>query len=233
MRVLHVYHNDATVQVAVGLSRFITDWPGAQQKFIGGLADVFRDWLPIGPGSFSVTPALSLDELRCRCQLFGGACSVVLAADALSLTFSNVKQRGQPEVVETVRRSLDWLGTALGENGRDWMSFNTSAHMRAADGATVDAYLGQFVHGGVHSVMKSEPDARYLPSTHVVCSDEHGRWTLRRVVEKSLSLDNGVFVETRIDIRSPDPAGFDDHVDLLARLDGLADRVVGLQVEDG
>ena len=74
---------------------------------------MFRDWLPIGPGSFSVTPALSLDELRCRCQLFG------------------------------------------------------------------------------------------------------------------------VFVETRIDIRSPDPAGFDDHLDLLARLDGLADRVVGLQVEDG
>ena len=232
MPVLQVHHHDASIQVTVKLSRFIADWPAAQQKFIGGIADRFRDWLPIGPGSFSVTPAFSLDDLRCRCQLFGGACSVVLAPDTLYLSFSNVRRRDQPEVVETVRRSLDWLSGALGENGRDWMSFNTSAHMQAADSAAVDAYLGQFVRGGVDSIMQSEPGARYLPSTHLVCSDENGRWRLRRVVEKSIAIDNGVFVDTRIEIRSPDPAGFDDHVDLLARLDRLADRVVGLQPED-
>ena len=233
MPVLQVRHHDASIQVTVRLSRFIADWPAAQQKFIGGIADRFRDWLPIGPGNFSVTPAFSLDDLRCRCQLFGGACSVVLAPDTLYLSFSNIRRRDQPEVVETVRRSLDWLFVALGENGRDWMSFNKSAHMQAADSAAVDTYLGQFVRIGVDSIMQSEPGATYLSSTRMVVSDENGRWILRRVVEKSIAIDNGVFVDTRIDIRSPDPAGFDDHVDLLARLDRLADRVVGLQPEDG
>ena len=229
---LRVQHHDASIQVTVKLSRFIVDWPTAQQKFISGIANRFRDWLPIGPGSFSVTPALALDDLRCRCQLFSGACNVVLAPDTLSLSFSNVRRRDQPEVVETLRRSLDWLSVALDEHGRDWMSFNTAAHLQAADGAAVDEYLSQFVSDGVKKIMESEPGARHMPSTHVVCSDENGEWTLRRMVEKSNALDGGVFVDTWIEIRSPDPAGFDDHIDLLARLDRFADRVVGLQPED-
>ena len=232
MPALRVQHHDASIQVTVKLSRFIVDWPTAQQKFISGIADRFRDWLPIGPGSFSVTPALALDDLRCRCQLFSGACNIVLAPDTLSLSFANVRRRDQPEVVETLRRAPDWLSAELGEHGRDWMSFTTAAHLHAADGAAVDAYFGQFVGNGVEKIMESEPGARYLPSTQVVCSDENGGWTLRRVVERSNVIDNGVFADTRIDIRSPDPAGFDNHIDLLARLDRLADRVVGLQPED-
>ena len=232
MPVLHVRHHDASTHVTAKLSRFITDWPAAQQKFIGGIADRFRDWLPIGPGSFSVTPAVSLDDLRCRCQLFGGACSVVLGSDALNLSFTNVRRRNPPEVVETVRRALDWLAAELGENGRDWMSFNTSVHMQAADSAAVDEYLGQFGRDDVDSNMQSEPGAVYLHSTHLVCSDEKGQWVLRRVVEKSFAVDHAVFVDTQIQINSPNPAAFDDHMNLLASLDRLADRVVGLQPED-
>ncbi|MCY4600767.1 MAG: hypothetical protein OXF27_12715 [Acidobacteria bacterium] len=233
MTVLHVRHHDASIQVVVKLTRFIADWPAAQQQFIGGIADGFRDWLPISARSFSVTPALALDDLRCRCQLFGGACSIILAPDTLRLDFMNVRQRDQPEVIETVRRSLDWLAAALGENGRDWMSFNTSAHMQAPDSATVDAYLGQFVPEDVDSILQMEPGARYLPSARMMCSGENGRWILRRVVEKSTVIDDGVYVDTRIDIRNPDPVGIGGHVELLARLDRLADSVVGLQPEDG
>ncbi|MCY4372390.1 MAG: hypothetical protein OXC31_01375 [Spirochaetaceae bacterium] len=228
MPVLHVHHRDASIQVTIRLTRFIADWPAAQQKFIGGIADRFS----IGPGSFSVTPGLSLDDLRCRCQLFGGACSIVLSPDVLSLNFANVGRRAHPQVIETVRRSLEWLAAALGENGRDSISFTTSAHMEATDSTAVDAYLGQFVRGDVDRIMRSEPGAKHLPSTRIVCSDENGRWMLLRVVEKSMSLESGVFVDTRVEIRSPDPAAFDDHVALLDRLDGLADRLVGLQPED-
>ena len=232
MPVLQVRHHDASIQVTVKLTRFIADWPAAQQKFIGGIADGFRDWLPISSGSFSVTPALSLDDLRCTCQLFGGACSIVLSPDTLRLDFSNVRRRDQPEVIETVRRSLDWLAAALEENGRDWMSFNTIAHMQAPDSVAVDAYLGQFTPEDIDNILQVEPGARYLPSTRMMCSDENGQWILRCMVEKSTVIDDGVYVDTRIDIRNPDPVGFGDHMELLARLDKLANRVVGLQPED-
>ena len=102
----------------------------------------------------------------------------------------------------------------------------------AADSAAVDEYLGQFGRDDVDSNMQSEPGAVYLPSTHLVCSDEKGQWVLRRVVEKSFAVDHAVFVDTQIQINSPNLAAFDDHMNLLARLDRLADRVVGLQPED-
>ena len=60
MLLLQVRHHEASIQVTVKLSRFIADWPAAQQLFIGGLADRFHDWHSMGPENFSITPALSL-----------------------------------------------------------------------------------------------------------------------------------------------------------------------------
>ncbi len=80
--------------------------------------------------------------------------------------------------------------------------------------------------------MQSESGVKYLPSTRMVCSDKNGRWMLQRVVEKSILINNCVFVDTMIRIQSPDPADFDDHMDLITRLNRLADRIVSLQHED-
>ncbi len=104
--------------------------------------------------------------------------------------------------------------------------------MQAPDDAALDAYLGQFVRGDVDSIVKSEFGARVLPSTRFVCSDDKGLWILQRVVEKSAVIDRGVYVDTRIEIQNADPDSFGGHMDLLARLDRLADSVVGLQPED-
>ena len=232
MLTLQVRHHDASVHVNVKLKRFIANWSAAQQKFIGGIADRFQDWHPIGPKNFSVIPALSLDDVRCRCQIFGGAGSIILAPDTLYLSFSNVRRRDQPEVTETVRRSLDWLYAALGEHGRDWLSFNTFANVQAVNGAAADAYLSQFIREDIDSIMQSESGVKYLPSTRMMCSDESGRWMLQRVVEKSISIKNGVFVDTMIRIQSPDPTDFDNHMDLITRLDRLADRIVSLEHGD-
>ena len=57
------------------------------------------------------------------------------------------------------------------------MSFNTSAHMQAADSAAVDAYLGQFVRRGVDSIMQSEPRC------DVFALDAHGVLGRERAVD--------------------------------------------------
>jgi len=82
MQVLQVRGHDASINVSFKLDRFITDWPTVQQRFIGGIAGRFHDMCPIRPGDFSLTPAFSLEDFRCRCQLFGGACRIVLAPDS-------------------------------------------------------------------------------------------------------------------------------------------------------
>ena len=232
MNVLRVRNHHAVVNVSFDLSRFIADWPSAQSKFISGIADGFRDWLPIGPRNFSVTPAVALEDVRCRCQLFGGACSIVLAPDTLRLDFDNVKQGSGPVVLETVRRAAEWFAGALGDHGQDRLSFQALAHMEALEADAADAYLAQFMPAEADELMRSEPNVKCLPSTRVVLSGETEGWLLERVVEKSPSVDNAVSVNTLVHMQSPDSMEFDDQVRLLDRANKLADRAVGLDCEE-
>ena len=232
MKILRVRLHDATINVSFKLSRFIADWPSAQSSFISGIADGFRDWLPIGPRNFSVTPALALEDLRCRCQLFGGACSIVLAPDMLELDFENVNPETKPAILETVRRASEWLSGALGDHGLDRFSLLALAHMEALGAGAADAYLDQFMPAEADELVRSEPNVKCLPSTRIVLSGEERDWVLRRVVEKSLLIDNAVFVHTSVYVQSPDPKGFDDQKRLLGRAEKLADRAVGLDCEE-
>ena len=232
MKVLRVRLHEATINASFKLSRFIADWPSAQSSFISGIADGFRDWLPIGPGNFSVTPAFALEDLRCRCRLFGGVCEIVLTPDTLQLDFANVKKGDRPIVQETVRRASEWLAGALRDHGRDRLSVQAFGHMEALEADAADAYLAQFMPAEADELMRSEPNVKCLPSTRIVLSGETERWLLERVVEKSLSIDNAVFVNTLVQMQSPDSMEFDDQVRLLGRADKLADRAVGLDCEE-
>ena len=232
MAVLRVRQHGAFISVRFKLKRFVADWPAAQQRFIGGIADRFYDWIPLGPENFSVTPAVSLGDLRCKCQLFGDACSVELTPDALRLSFANLKPGDRPVVMRTIRICSEWLSSVLGDHGRDWLVFDTAVHLQALEDGAADAYLGQFISEEIADAAKSESNVKCLPSMRMDLSDENGGWVLRRTVEKSEAVENGVFVNTMVHIASPDPAGFEAHEQLLDRADRLADRFVGLQYED-
>ena len=232
MKVLRVRHHDAAINVSFKLGRFITDWPSAQSRFISGIADGFRDWLPVGPRNFSVAPAFALEDLRCKCRLFGGVCGIVLEPEALRLDFENVKRENGAVILETVRRASEWLAAALGDHGRDLLSVQAFRHMEALEADAADAYLAQFMPAEADELMRSEPNVKCLPSTRIVLSGETEGWMLWRVVEKSLSIGNAVFVDTRVQVQSPDRMGFDDQVRLYDRIEKLADRAVGLDCED-
>ena len=234
MKVLRVRHRDAEINVSFLLNRFIADWPSAQSKFISGIADGFREWFPMNPRDFSVTPALALEDLRCRCRIFGGQCEIVLDPEALRLDFKNVERDDRHAVQETIRKASEWLTGALEDHGRDLFFFQTVAHLEAFEADAVDAYLGPLIPAVADELMKSEPDVKYLPSRITVLSGETEGWQLWRVVEKSGLIENAVSVDTRVQVTypdSPDPIGFDDLMRLLDRAEKLADRAVGLDCE--
>ena len=229
MKTLRVRHHSAEINVSFKLSRFIFDWSVAQQMFIVGIADKFQDWRPIRPQDFRMTPAYSPGDVRCECQLFGGACSIVLTTDMLQLRFVNVYRDAYPTIMETIRRSSEWLSSDFVSHERDWTSFSVAKHLQAMDDDTIDRYLDQFMIGEVDSVVKLESEVKYLPSVRIMLADDEGGWVLRRSVEKSEWIDNGVFVDTQIQIWPPFFATLEDREkQLLLRLNRLADRAVGL-----
>ena len=206
MKILRVRHRDARINVDFKLNRFITDWPSAQSKFISGIADAFHEWLPIGPQDFSVTPAFALEDQRCKCRLFDGACEIVLGPEALQLDFKNVQPGTRSTVLETVRRASEWLGTALGDRGRDGSSFQTYARLEALEAGAADTYLGQFAPVEAGELMESEPSVKCRPSSRTVLSGEAEGWGLVRVVEKSATIENAVFVDTWVHVKYPAPS---------------------------
>ena len=177
-------------------------------------------------------PAFALEDLRCKCRLFGGVCEIVLEPEALRLDFENVKRENGAIILKTVRRASEWLAAALGDHGRDRLSVQAFEHMEALEAGAVDAYLGQFVSAKAAELMKCEPNVKCLPSTRIVLSGETEGWLLERMVEKSLLVDNAVFVNTLVHMQSPDSMEFDDQIQLLGRIEKLADRAVGLDCEE-
>ena len=231
MNVLLVKPQTEQLEFNVKLRQFITEWPAAQQKFFASIPISLAGLLTILPQDLSADFSSSLGDVSCKCQLFGGAGNVVLRSDALTSNFTNVAHASYPVVFETVRRLIDLLAANFSAHGHDFFSLNSIQHMDAADIGSVDAYLGQFAQQGAIAAIEPETGITYQPSTRITLVDEDRTWVLHRLVEKSESLDSGLFVTTRIFIPTPTVAVFDGLEQLVERLHGVADRAVGLSRE--
>ena len=228
MQILQVRHHVGTVHIAFNLDRFITDWQSAQQQFISGIVHNFHGWYQIRIGDFTQAPAFALQDLRCECRLFRGACSLVLTPEALRLDFENVTPEIEPTVSETIRRAWVWFVEALKDHGLALSSFQTFSHMKALEtnAVDVDSYLGQFVSEEIGKLV--EPDI-CLPSTRLVLVGGQ-EWVLYSVVEKSKLIDKGVFVDTRVEIESSD-LSLDDQIELLFHARAQSAKALGLHTK--
>ena len=232
MQILPVRHRTATVYITYDLIRFITDWMSAQQKFISGITQSFHGLRKIRAGDFTLTPAFALRDLRCTCRIFGDAGSLVLRPDALHLEFEDVRTTGDQSLVsEAIRRASGWFVDNLGDQGLDFITFQTLSHMEALNVDGVESYLGQFERPEVGELVKKDDSSvECVPTTRLLLSDSQAGWRLHRVVEKSELIDAGIFVDTRVQIRGSH-IELDDQLQLLSRASTLADRAVGLEFE--
>ena len=232
MQSLRVTPEPEQIELSIKLRHFITDWPSAQHRFVAGITRRLHDLTAIQPHDLDMSYGNSLGDASCTCRLFGGAASVVLNADTLKLSFSNVTRPAYEVVFEVVRRGWEFVTAEFPENGVAWFSLHSSQHVAASDDAAVDTYLGQFAHEGALSIAEQEEGIRYRPSIRVTLKEHDRHWQLHRSVEESTSLANGLFVTTSIYMPEPELealGGFEQAVD---RLHEMADRAVGLHRGD-
>ena len=233
MKILEVISLNAELHVKLNLVPMIADWRTAQIKFISGIAKHFEGQYSIRPENFRVDTSASFASNCCTCEILGGACRIVLSPGEMGLTVVNATRSDYPTVGEVLKRSWKWLHADFGEHAQGWSSFEAKEHLKATDAAAIDPYLRQFSFAGTAEVANSSDGAvLYLPSARATLSDKDGAWMLRRLVETSEMNSNGVFISTYIESRSPKAVGVDPFA-FLAKLDGLADRAVGLHFLDG
>ena len=237
MNGLLVRTDGGNLSVTFGLSAFITDWEAARKTFVAGIAERFREPLNPRPGDFSVASPAELGEAWCKYRIFGGSSTIVLKADSLALSFSNIVNADYQIVVEVVRGTMESLLPAL--QGYEQHSYMVSSnyHVHVVDGQS-DTYLE---HHGSHDIGNSARDEstiEYRPTIGFTLRTRDGYRVLRRTIEQSEALRNGLFISDQTFVSMPTLTEFEEELNWIERATELADRAAGItyqkdQVDDG
>ena len=211
------------------LSPFISDWEGAKQTFVSCITRDFGDILRRAlPRDFNTSLSSEPGEARCTYRMYGGSSTMTLRPDSLQFIFPNLLDTDYPVVNEIVRRGTAVLLTKLDGYERHEYSLTTNRHLVPLAGIA-EAYLAQFSSDEMANAATAEPGMRYRPSasfTLVGSTDEYR--VLRRSVEQSEVLANGLFVTTHIFVSASGLSSFEDELQWINWVCRIADQAVGI-----
>ena len=212
------------------LSPFVTDWDAARRTFVTCIADAFREPLNPRPEDFSTASPTELGEAWCKYRMFGGASTIVLRADSIAITFSNIVRTDYGLIGEILRRAVETLLPKIGGYNEHSYHVSTSQHVAPVNGR-VDGYLSSHAGAKIKSAA-SETEMKFQPCIAFSLKTSDGFRVLRRTIEQSEVLENGLFIADHVFVRRPELTKFDDELQWMVRLSSTADRVAGLKEQE-
>lgn len=215
------------------LNPFVTDWETARRTFFACIVDAFREPLNPRPEDFSTASTTELGEAWCKYRMFGGSSNIVLRADSIAITFSNIARTDYALVGEILRRAIETLLPKIGGYNEHSFHVSTSQHVAAVNGR-VDEYLAGHASAKIKSAA-NETEMEFHPCVAFSLKSSDGFRVLRRTIERSEVLDNGLFVANHVFVKRPEVTEFEAELSWMDRLSSTADRIAGLkeQRDDG
>ena len=227
MKDLLVRTNRGEISASFHLSPFISDWEACRKAFISCIASDFHDLLSPRPDDFSTSVASDPAEAWCKYRIFGGTRTFVLRTDSIRLSFPNMIDDDVPIAAELLRRVLEVLLPKLGGYDRHSYTLSLNYHVDVVEGAS-HAYLAQFANDEFADALRDEPTIEYRPSVGFTLGSVDGHRVLRRSIEQSEVLPNGLFVATRIFVSIPDLTTVEEEMGWIGRISDLAHRAAGI-----
>ena len=212
------------------LSPFVTDWEAARQTFIECIADAFREPLNPRPEDFSTASPTELGEAWCKYRMFGGSSTIVLRTDAVAVTFSNIVRTDYALLSEILRRTVEVLLPKMRKYNEHWYHLSTSRHAAAVNGRA-DEYLARDASAKI-KIPAEEAEMECWPCIAFTLKTSDGYRVLRRTIEQSEVLGNGLFIADHLFVRTPEMTKFEDEARWVRRLSRAANRVAGLQEQE-
>ena len=227
MKELLVRTDRRDLSITFHMSAFITNWEAARNTFMACIKDQFRDLTNPRPGDLSATSSAGLGEVWCRYRIFDGSSAIVLQSESLALTFPNMLDTDSPIVLEIVRRASEVLLPMLGGYERQSHTTISNYHAEVLDGVSSE-YLA--CHGSrkikdaadVHSTIEYRPTIGFTLRGHGELR------VLRRTIEQSETLENGLFISDYIFVSMPNLTTFDEEMSWARHTVGLADSAAGI-----
>ena len=211
------------------LTPFISDWERAKQTFVSCITRDFGDVLMrVLPRDFSASLFSEPGDAWSTYRMYGGSSTMTLRPESLQFAFPNLLATDYPVVNEIVRRGVAVLLTKLGNYERHAYSLTTSRHLAPLNGIA-ETHLRRFSNDEMGSAAANALGMQYRPSasfTLVGSADEYR--VLRRSMELSEVLPNGLFVTTHISVSASDLSSFENELRWIHWVCQIADQAVGI-----
>ena len=209
------------------LTPFVTEWDKVRQAFISGIVNHFDN---MSLSDISTSLSAELSDSWCKYRIFGGSSTILLKPDSLRLTFPNLLITDYPTAVEIIRFGVDSLLPMFDCYNQHSYILISNRHVDLLDGGS-RMYLEQFAHNSMQCAVEFEPKMRYKPSASFTLENENRNRVLRRSVEQSEILNNGLFLATSIFVLDNTLNEFDDECHWVERIYELADISIGIEFE--
>lgn len=214
---------------AFHLSPFISEWEEAKQTFVSCITREFDDVLMrVLPRDFSASLSSDPGDAWYTYRMYGGSSTMTLRPDSLQFAFPNLLVTDYPVVNEIVRRGVAVLLKKLGSYERHVYSLTTNRHLALLTGIA-EVHLAWFSNDAMERAAANASGMQYRPSASFTLSGSADEYrVLRRSMEQSELLTNGLFVTTHIFVSSSGLSNFENELQWIDWICQIADRAVGI-----
>lgn len=206
------------------LDPLLANWEEAKAEFVVFVSRTFGPG--VRPQDFTASASADMAGMYCRYRIYDGFGSVVLRADSVEFDFPNAFAIDNDIPWEIIRQAEKTLLPALDrkELGSRFLSVSYHAELETSPAA----YLARFADETMARAAERCETVRYRPSASFLLRSDDGSRTLRRTVEQSRIVPDGLFVTTRVFVPAGGASSFLDEIDWIRRVGKVADAAVGI-----
>ena len=228
MKSLPVRLDRVHVSVTFRLIPFIVEWGRARQAFVSCIAREFGDRLAVRPQDFSAASSADFGETWCRYRIFGGSSTITLRPDSLQFDVPGLQNVDYPLLEDLIEKGMEVLLPELGDYGRSSYSLASNCHVAVEEGSAED-HIARLANKGMESTTESEPLVAYRPVAGFILGSDGENRVLRRTVEQSEILPNGLFIATHLFVAASVVTTFEEERSWVERISKIANRATGIE----
>ena len=209
------------------------DWNGVPGRFFAFVHGALAPEIFVSPRDFSVAAANSMDEVAARYNIFGGASTIALSAEKLSMEFLNLSVEEYQLIGKIVQAVETGFPRSFPECQYTAIHSMSHYHAEVLGENTASGYLSRYAIPSVDKVLGAMGAVTTAAARFSAVGND-ASWSARASVERSEVLENGLFVnmEARLlRVEASDP--FEAKWNRLARIDEACESALDLEWEHG
>ena len=219
--------------VNIHFTTSLFDWTTVPSRFFKMLHEVLPSNFTDNPSHFSATTGNTLDEVSARYTILGGTDTIVLSAKMLSMEFRDLSRDVLDYVISLIQDVETSFVTHFPECDYKMLEVISLEHLSFCHEQSASDYLNRFALSTMEEAFHG-CDIVHNPSARFSVADAESKWTAHCFVEKSQTLDNGLFLQVRatlLEVNSDDP--FHEKRDRINQIANACLRALQLEQENG